>query len=87
MFYNAQIQINIQDYGNASINYSYNNSTTFQDFLEYLVYLIPTVNICKCSTLYYKSDNINNYYNNFNNYQAIKLDNKIYDYRFYLSNL
>ena len=87
MFYNAQIEINIQDFGNASVYYSYNNYTTFRDFLEYLAFLIQTVTICECSKFYYKSNKNNNYYNSNNNYHEIKLDNKIYDYQYNLTNL
>ena len=49
MFYNAQIKINIQGYGNANIFYSYNDNTSFQDLLEYVAFLIPSANICQCS--------------------------------------
>ena len=91
MIYNDQIEINIQGHGNTSVYYSYNNDTTFQDFLEYLAYLIPNANICECSVFRYKYNYKKNYYDNYfnnqNNYHDIKLDNKIYEYRNILTNL
>ena len=72
MFYNAQIKINIQGYGNAYINYSYHDNTCFQDLLEYVAYLIPSANICQCSKF--------KYYDYDYNYD-IPLDKKVYNFK------
>ena len=85
MIYNAQIKVNIQGYGNTDVYYSYNNNTDFQDFLEYLAYLIPSANICQCSKFSYKIKNYSHYNNFF--YSDINLDKKLYDFKSNFNNL
>ena len=84
MIYNAKIKVNIQGYDNIDVYYSYNNNTDFQDFLEYLAYLIPSANICQCSKFSYKVKNYG--YKNFI-YNDIKLDKKLYDFKNNFNNL
>ena len=46
--HSSDFRIKINNSSIVKIIYSYNNYTTFQDLLEYLVRLIPSFNICNC---------------------------------------
>ena len=52
-----KLSINNLDY---SFYYSCNDSTTFQDLLEYFSFLVPYLNICQCYRFYLKADNKKN---------------------------
>ena len=52
-----KLSINNLDY---SFYYSCNDSTTFQDLLEYFSFLVPYLNVCQCYRFYLKADNKKN---------------------------
>ena len=79
MIYNAQIKLSIEKYKPLMIYYSYNENTTFQDLLEYIIYLIQVENICFC----YKFS----CYYNYNQYEIKDFNTKIKDYKDFLDNL
>ena len=77
-YVNCNINISI-DNQIFSIAYTFNQKTTFQDLLEYFVYLYPSLNICQC---YDFQIMLNNY-----NYFPIAKETKITEYSNYLNNL
>ena len=57
MIYNVQIKLTIENYNQITIFYSFNENTTFEDFLEYLIYLIQDKRICHCFSFSYNYNN------------------------------
>ena len=48
MSYYSEFDIKIEDKEKISVKYIYNDSTTFDDFIEFLSYYYPEKNICPC---------------------------------------
>ena len=79
MIYNVKIQLTIGNGIPETIFYSFNNNTTFEDLLEYIIYLFPDKKICHC---FYFS-----YYYKYKDYYIDDLNSKKLDYKKYLDYL
>ena len=79
MVYNVKIQLTIGNGITETIYYSFNNNTSFEDLLEYIIYLFPDKKICHC---FYFS-----YYYKYKDYYINDLNSKILDYKKYLDYL
>lgn len=73
MSYNQQITIYIESSNSYSINFSYNQNTTFQDLFEYIMYNNPEKNLCLCYKMQY-------YHNSNGKYYDLTLNESVYNY-------
>ena len=76
---NKQIKVTINSQNCGNIYYSFNKESKFQDLLEYLAFLFPTLNICECYE--FSSSNQNTPSNKIN----IKKESLLSDYSSYLN--
>ena len=57
----CQLTIKVENKGEISPYFAYNENTTFEDLLEFIAYYYPSINICPCSQFkgqYEKSDEL-----------------------------
>ena len=81
-FTNCKINISVNN-KNYEIYYSYNEKTTFQDLLEYFIFLIPSLKLCQC----YRFHFFENKNNNFSQAILISESSKIGQFSDFLKNL
>ena len=74
-FNENRIEISLENYNKIRFNYAYNNSTTFQDLLEFVAQLCPAINICPCFHFKYKG--YEGYREISNNKTIFSLDKKL----------
>lgn len=57
--YHAELNLKFQN-NKLKIKYSYNENTKFGDLLEYVAFLYPNYNFCRCFAFYNNVNQINN---------------------------
>ena len=72
MIYNVKIKLTIESDYPTTIFYSFNEYSTFEDLLEYIIYLFQNKTLCHCFQF--------SYYYEFEKYYIDGLNAKIFDY-------
>ena len=63
---NLCLNLTIENYGNITYCYSYNQNSTFYILIESISYTYPNLNICPCYSIQYNPNNNNGCYVNMN---------------------